>query len=297
MTGDAPTESTWQPGDPVYRPEPELRGHCGPCLVAWTGDVNRCPECGQPSTEALHARLADAEAWAAQLTDQRAAVLALADKAERGATRWADPLPVPEWVHQVRLALDGRPVAAPGADTPPPDTPAAMEAVAAVRDALRSTVWPADMAALHDHLARVAVAALAGAWPATAEMTRSGSSSSPSPHGVHPSGDPLARPAAAPTVAQPSPHDPPDDWPPTSYGPYVALRTFARSLVALDEPTMADARMVTTLADIIERARHALECGPGGDGLPTETAPCGICRLGRMVHINEACPQHGDTPW
>lgn len=207
MTGDAPTESTWQPGDPVYRPEPELRGHCGPCLVAWTGDVNRCPECGQPSTEALHAQLVDAEAWAAQLTDQRAAVLALADKAEHGATRWADPLPVPEWVHQVRLALDGRPVAAPGADTPP------------------------------------------------------------------------------------------DNWPPTSYGPYVALRAFARSLVALDEPTMADARMVTTLADIIERARHALECGPGGDGLPTETAQCGICRLGRMVHINEACPQHGDTPW
>lgn len=32
-------------------------------------------------------------------------VLAIAGKAERQATRWADPLPVPEWVAQVRAAI------------------------------------------------------------------------------------------------------------------------------------------------------------------------------------------------
>ena len=49
----------WQPGDPVY-PEQGLQisGHCGPCLVAWTADTDQCPECGQPSTQALQAAIA-----------------------------------------------------------------------------------------------------------------------------------------------------------------------------------------------------------------------------------------------
>lgn len=34
-----------------------------------------------------------------------AAVSDLADRAENGALRWADPLPVPEWVEQVRTAV------------------------------------------------------------------------------------------------------------------------------------------------------------------------------------------------
>ena len=34
-------------------------------------------------------------------------VAALCDAAEREALRWADPLPVPEWVASVREALDG----------------------------------------------------------------------------------------------------------------------------------------------------------------------------------------------
>lgn len=38
----------------------------------------------------------------------------------------------------------------------------------------------------------------------------------------------------------------------------MALRLFARSLVALDEPTMAEARRGTSLDDIIRRARNAL---------------------------------------
>jgi len=52
--------------------------------------------------------------------------------------------------------------------------------------------------------------------------------------------------------------EPPDDWPPQSWAPYVALRLFARSLVALDEPTMAEARRLTSLDDVIGRARSAL---------------------------------------
>lgn len=60
---DTDQGSEWQPGDPVY-PEQDLSGrrHCGPCLVAWTADVDRCPECGQLSTEALRAELAEARA-------------------------------------------------------------------------------------------------------------------------------------------------------------------------------------------------------------------------------------------
>jgi hypothetical protein len=33
------------------------------------------------------------------------AVIDEADKAEHGATRWADPLPVPEWVDTIRAAI------------------------------------------------------------------------------------------------------------------------------------------------------------------------------------------------
>lgn len=33
------------------------------------------------------------------------AALALADKHEHGALRWADPLPVPEWIPLIRAAL------------------------------------------------------------------------------------------------------------------------------------------------------------------------------------------------
>ena len=46
----------WQPGDPVHPEQaPTVRYHCGPCLVAWTANINRCPECGEMSTEALRA--------------------------------------------------------------------------------------------------------------------------------------------------------------------------------------------------------------------------------------------------
>jgi hypothetical protein len=34
-----------------------------------------------------------------------AAVLALADRAEHGAIRWEDPLPVPPWVGELRSAI------------------------------------------------------------------------------------------------------------------------------------------------------------------------------------------------
>lgn len=50
--------SDWQPGDPVYPDqEPKIRAHCGPCLVAWTADTDRCPDCGELSTEALRAAI------------------------------------------------------------------------------------------------------------------------------------------------------------------------------------------------------------------------------------------------
>jgi addiction module HigA family antidote len=44
--------------DPAAVVEPmKVRGHCGPCLVAWTTGDDTCPECGEPSTEALRAAL------------------------------------------------------------------------------------------------------------------------------------------------------------------------------------------------------------------------------------------------
>jgi len=62
----------------------------------------------------------------------------------------------------------------------------------------------------------------------------------------------------ATTRARMADRTPPDDWPPSSWGPYVVLRLFARSLVALDLPTMAEARRITSLDDVIRRARAAL---------------------------------------
>jgi hypothetical protein len=43
-----------------------------------------------------------------RLQKREQAVRALCEKAEHGALRWADPLPVPEWVGKVRAALDGQ---------------------------------------------------------------------------------------------------------------------------------------------------------------------------------------------
>jgi hypothetical protein len=43
-----------------------------------------------------------------RLLDALDAVLELADKAEHGALRWADPLPVPEWVPRVREAISAK---------------------------------------------------------------------------------------------------------------------------------------------------------------------------------------------
>jgi hypothetical protein len=42
-------------------------------------------------------------------------VLSVAAKAEHGALRWADPLPVPEWVAQIREAVSGK---LPGEENP-----------------------------------------------------------------------------------------------------------------------------------------------------------------------------------
>lgn len=51
-------------------------------------------------------RLAHRERARAQAAEQKiAAALALCDKHEKGATRWADPLPVPEWIPLIRAAL------------------------------------------------------------------------------------------------------------------------------------------------------------------------------------------------
>ena len=50
-----------------------------------------------------------AEVRAEQAEVRLAAARALADRAEHGATRWADPLPVPEWVGALRAVLDGPP--------------------------------------------------------------------------------------------------------------------------------------------------------------------------------------------
>jgi hypothetical protein len=57
MSGMDEAVTEWEPGDPLY-PELPRFGHCGPCLVAWTAEIDRCPECGELSTEALRDRLA-----------------------------------------------------------------------------------------------------------------------------------------------------------------------------------------------------------------------------------------------
>jgi hypothetical protein len=69
---------------------------------------------GQPRTEQrLAFRHPDAEFVArsredlAALLDVAERVLAIADRAEHGALRWADPLPVPGWVAEIREAVSG----------------------------------------------------------------------------------------------------------------------------------------------------------------------------------------------
>lgn len=56
------------------------------------------------ATEAMD-KLRESEARRVELEAVIQAVRDLADKAEHGATRWADPLPVPEWVDRVRAVL------------------------------------------------------------------------------------------------------------------------------------------------------------------------------------------------
>lgn len=51
----------WQPGDPVHE-QPRWYGTCGPCGVQWVAPVDRCPSCGELSTEALRAALAERDA-------------------------------------------------------------------------------------------------------------------------------------------------------------------------------------------------------------------------------------------
>lgn len=85
VPGRAPAPAEWQPGDPVYS-DPKIHGHCGPCLVAWTAATDVCPECGEPSTEALRAAL-----------DVARAELALANSA-LVLCRWLITLDDPEHV-------------------------------------------------------------------------------------------------------------------------------------------------------------------------------------------------------
>lgn len=57
-------------------------------------------------------------AWHLYRADQKRAnnaearlarIAEICDAAEHGATRWEDPLPVPEWVSRIRTVLDGAP--------------------------------------------------------------------------------------------------------------------------------------------------------------------------------------------
>ena len=84
---------------------PQLRSKIGDLLRAAVQDK----EYVDRLTDVLVAAQASAQA-AIELTDALAAiqrVRELADKAEHGALRWEDPLPVPEWVGRVRRTLDG----------------------------------------------------------------------------------------------------------------------------------------------------------------------------------------------
>lgn len=70
----------WAPGDPVYPDERVVtRQHCGPCEVSWTTSVERCPECGRGSAEAL-----------------REAALTLVGHVGRMLDDWAELSHVPE---------------------------------------------------------------------------------------------------------------------------------------------------------------------------------------------------------
>lgn len=50
-------EDGWSPGDPVHPAEVKPYGSCGPCLTRWTAETDRCPHCGELSTEALRAAI------------------------------------------------------------------------------------------------------------------------------------------------------------------------------------------------------------------------------------------------
>jgi hypothetical protein len=75
-------------------------------LNLWTRDEPAGP-CPRDPAQPEQARLIDAVA-SATLARALAAignVLSVAERAEFQALRWADPLPVPEWVDQVRAAI------------------------------------------------------------------------------------------------------------------------------------------------------------------------------------------------
>jgi hypothetical protein len=87
------------------------------CLSLVAGEKPRCI-CGQPwpcardVTDPVEAYLATARRLGSALYQPPLlaaleAVLALAAKHEHGALRWQDPLPVPEWIPQVRGAIAG----------------------------------------------------------------------------------------------------------------------------------------------------------------------------------------------
>jgi hypothetical protein len=95
----------WNDGHEIYVGE-----HMDiPAMCTWIGETCAVdlPDYGAANGAFIaHARQ-DIPALLAELDRARAelaAVLAVCDAAEHQATRWEDPLPVPEWVTQVRNA-------------------------------------------------------------------------------------------------------------------------------------------------------------------------------------------------
>jgi hypothetical protein len=85
-------------------------GHCGTC--GFVADTCQCQpkQCGcWPLHGPPKAPWVPVEKRLAAAEERLVAVLSLCDAAERGALRWEQPLPVPEWVHQVREAATGEP--------------------------------------------------------------------------------------------------------------------------------------------------------------------------------------------
>jgi hypothetical protein len=74
-------------------------------VIARLGYLRACVEAAQVTPQAfdLSVLLGDFGNTLAALD----AVLALATKREHGALRWQDPLPVPEWIPEVRAAIAG----------------------------------------------------------------------------------------------------------------------------------------------------------------------------------------------